>query len=1095
MIASLQVRANSNYLQAISLSGKNMPLTYVFSTIEKQTGLSFFFNISLVKNAKPVTLDLHQVSLDRALRETLKDEDLDFYQTGKTIFIVKKPSPKAVSDILPELGNKIIDVKGRVVDEHGISLRGASVVEKGTNHGVFTDERGEFLLKAVSASSTIEISYLGYQRKEVEAGNSEISTIRMIIATNKLDEAQVIAYGKTSQRLSIGNISTVGAKDIEKQPVTNPLLALEGRVPGLFVTQATGLPGSGVTVRIQGQNSIAYGNDPLYVVDGIPYPSQNLPTTSASAILGGSGGSALVPAGSGNPLSFINPLDIESITVLKDADATAIYGSRGANGVILITTKRGQVGPTKVDFNAHQGWGQVAHKMHLLNTSQYLNMRREALKNDGIASPSATDYDLNSLWDQSKNTDWQKQLIGNTSKITDVQGEVSGGTAGSQFLVGANYHREGSVFPVDVWDQRGSLHFNFNNESPNQKFRFTFSGSYLVDNNHLIPSDLTLSATGLAPNAPSLRNPDGTLNWALAANGNSSWGTNTLAQTLNTSIVSTKNLIGNSAISYQILKGLDIKCNLGYNRLELDEMYLLPLSSVAPQYRASVNRSATFGNGTIDTWIVEPQVTYKQFIGKGKLDLLIGSTIQQSNSNRQQLTGTGYISDLVLADIKSASTVTVASSTASVYKYNAVFARAGYNWADKYIIDLIARRDGSSRFGSNNQLHNFWSFGGGWLFSKEEFVVRNFGFLRFGKLRGSYGTTGNDQIGDYQFLNLYKPLSVGVPYQSTVGINTSALPNPYLQWEETRKLQFGIDLSVFSDRILFSANYFLNHSSNQLLSVGLPITTGFGSITENLPATVENYGWELTINSINISKANFTWNSSFNLTIARNKLTAFPNLAQSIYSSQYVIGKSISITKVLNSIGVNPNDGAYQFLSSKGIATEAPNFTTDRTILLDVKPKYYGGLNNELTYKGFELDFLLQFVKQIAPNFIFGTSTPGLFNTNEPVSVLARWQNKGDLTRIQRFNSNSTLATGFLYETFSQAGYSDASYVRLKNLFLSYRLPGNWQKKAGLKSLKVYVQAQNLFTITKYTGLDPETLSVRSLPTLHVLTTGIQVGL
>jgi len=338
---------------------------------------------------------------------------------------------------------------------------------------------------------------------------------------------QVIAYGTTTRRLSTGDVSTVRAADIEKQPVSNPLLALQGRIPGLQITQASGLAGSGVKVRIQGQNSIGFGSDPLYIVDGVPFASQLLPTINN--ILGESGKVNNIPSGTGNPLSFINSSDIESIDILKDADATAIYGSRGANGVILITTKKGKAGQTKVDVNIQRGYGQVTRRLDLLNTQQYLQMRREAFTNDGLAIPTTTtvpasdNYDL-TFWDQNKSTDWQKVLIGGTARYTDIHGSVSGGNKNITALIGAAYKKETTVFPGDFADQKGSLHVMINNVSENQKFKISLSGNYLIDNNELPGRDLTSAALSLPPNAPSLYNSDGSLNWATDASGSTTWG-------------------------------------------------------------------------------------------------------------------------------------------------------------------------------------------------------------------------------------------------------------------------------------------------------------------------------------------------------------------------------------------------------------------------------------------------------------------------------------------------------------------------------------------------------------------------------------------
>ncbi|HEX9512826.1 MAG TPA: SusC/RagA family TonB-linked outer membrane protein, partial [Puia sp.] len=958
-----------------------------------------------------------------------------------------------------------------------------------------TNEKGEFVLQNVpNGTYTVEISYVGYEKftsEIVASDNTMMVNAELKKSTNRLDEVQVIAYGTTTERFNTGNVSVVKAEDIEKQPVNNPLLALEGRVPGLVITQAAGLPGSGVTVQIQGQNSIGNGNDPFYVIDGVPYTSQLLPSLN-HLLLGTSG---VNNPQAGNPLSYINPSDIESISVLKDADATAIYGSRAANGAILITTKKGKAGQTKADINMQSGWGQVTRKLDLLNTQQYLQMRHEALNNDGITASLANgDYDL-LQWDTTRYTDWQKALIGGTAQYTNVSASVSGGTTTTQYIVGGTYHRETTVFPGHFADQKGSLHFNINSVSANQKFRLQLSGNYLVDNNQLPGIDLTNTAITLAPNEPSLYNADGSLNWAPSATGTSTFYNNPLSYLYNKYTNKANNLISNAVFSYQVLPGLDVRSSFGYTNLQINEIATSPLISTPPEARPYNQSAAQYGNNNINSWIIESQVSYKRVIGKGRIEALVGTTINQNNSNGQQLTGIGYNSDLVLEDIRSAASVTVQSTIASLYKYNALFGRLSYNWDDKYLINLTARRDGSSRFGAANQFHNFGAAGIGWIFSKEAIIRNTLPFLSFGKLRASYGTTGNDQIGDYQFLNLYRPTYAQVPYQGATGLAPNGLANPYLQWEETKKLQFGLEVGFLKDRILLNTNYFQNRSSNQLLNYVLPIITGFVGIARNFPATVQNKGWEFTLTVTNVKTRDFTWSTHINLTLPQNKLVAFPNLASSSYAAALAIGQPITIQHVFHLISVNDTTGIYQFADSKGNPTYNPSFGTDYTVIINTSPKFYGGFQNSFSYKGFQLDFLFQFVKQKALNYFLGYY-PGTEGSNQPVSVLSRWQKPGDIAPIQRYNSNYGLFQQFFdASVFSDAAYSDASYIRLKNLSLSWQLPEVWRKKAHLQNARLYMQGQNLLTITKYQGMDPENESTISLPPLRVLSVGVQVEL
>lgn len=1096
LAAALHVSATGTS-QKVTLSLDHVPVQKVFAEVFRQTGISIVYTESMFKDFSPVTIHMRDASPEEVLDKCLKDQPFAYSMEGSMIVIKKKVSPPAVADSSFS-SPPPIDIHGHITDSSGAPLAGASVTIRGTKTGTTTDVNGNFELRNAKENVILIISYTGYTTKQIKTNGHDL-TVLLSKSNSPLDEIQVIAYGEVSKRFQTGNVTTVKGEDIAKQPVSNPLLALEGRVPGLFITQVNGLPGSAVIVRLQGQNSILNGNDPLYVIDGVPFTSQLLPTTTGGP-LGSSGAFSNGTSLQGNPLSYINPSDIESIDVLKDADATAIYGSRAANGAILITTKKGKIGQTKGEINLQQGWGHITRKINLLNTQQYLEMRHEAFRNNGATPDSNYDYDL-TLWDTTRNTDWQKIFIGGTSQYTNVNASVSGGTSVMQYLVGGTFHRETTIFPGNFDDKKGSLHFNINSQSINQKFHLQLTGNYLIDNNLLPQTDLTASALNLAPDAPALHNPDGTLNWMVAPSGASSWY-NPLAGLYNTYQNKTNNLISNLVLGYKLFNDIEIKSSFGYTSLQTNEFAPSPLIAYKPEQRSSNTSSALYSNSTINSWIIEPQAFYKRNIGKGRLDFLIGTTIQQNNSNGQALAGVGYNSDAVLANILSATTIVPVSSVASVYKYNAAFGRLSYNWDSKYLLNFSVRRDGSSRFGSQNRFHNFGSIAGAWIFTQESFIQNNLPFLDFGKLRGSFGTTGNDQIGDYQNLNLYSPNIVGVPYQNTTGLVPNGLSNPYLQWEETKKIQFGLDLSFYKERILLTANYVHNQSSNQLLSYGLPIITGFYTVNKNFPATVQNTAWELSLTTTNIKTRNFSWTSNINLTIPRNKLISFPDLASSSYSNSLIVGQPVTILKKFHQIGVNDSTGIYEFADSKGSPTYNPSYTTDQTAIIDRAPRYYGGFQNSFSYKGFHLDFLFQFVKQIGASYAY-TFIPGVYiggsvnGYNQPVSVLSRWQKPGDKSNIERFSSDFSTAGAYSYSAGSDAAFTDASFIRLKNLSFSWELPKSLLQKTHLQGCRIFMQGQNLLTITHYAGMDPENQGTvtLSLPPQKVLTVGFQMGL
>jgi len=1104
LIGFLQVSAGTT-AQRLSISVANTSLEKVFAEIEKKTNYVFFYDVSLLQKTKPVTVEMKDASVDDILQVSLKGQGLAFSIQDRTIF-VKREKSKTVSEVAPAAVGEdpALTVSGVVQSESGIPLEGATVTIKGLKKMGVTNSRGEFTMKGVpNGEYVVEVSYIGFEKyvtKVTIANNAARLNARMKQATSGLDEMVVKGYYNTTNRLNTGDVTTVKGEDIQKQPVSDPILALEGRVPGLYIQQTSGIPGAYSTIRIRGQNSIANGNDPLYIVDGVPFSSLSL-SSSVTAIGAVGGANALSNlSGSGlSPFNGLNPADIESVEVLKDADATAIYGSRGANGVILITTKKGKSGDTRFDLNLFTGAGTVAHKMNLLNTQQYLAMRREAFQNDGLAVPSIitkptdNNYDINGVWDTTRYTDWQKVLIGNMTNFTNAQGNLSGGNANTQFVIGGGYSKQGTVFPGDFADAKAMAHVNLNHSSLDRRFGAQFLVNYVNDHSNLPTTNFTSNIT-LAPDAPALYDKLGNVNWQVY-NGTTTFGTNVEGQSKKTATSITTNLISNLNLRYQLLPGLELKSAFGYNHDQMNQSMLTPSTSVGPPNNSvSTTRDNTFATTDFSSWIIEPQVAYQKMLGSGRLDILVGSTFQQNKVSSLTQDANGFTSDALIPNPLSASAIYLLGSNYVLYRYTAVYGRIGYNWQDKYILNLTARRDGSSRFGPGKQFGNFGAVGAAWIFSKEKFVQDNFSFLSFGKIRTSYGTSGNDQITDYQYLSTYSTTS-SQTYQGLTGLSPTRLTNPFFAWEVVKKLEGGLDVGLLKDRILLSASYYRDRTGNQLVGLSLPSQTGFGSIQYNLPAVVQNTGIELTLNTINIKSKNFEWSSSLNGTIPSNKLVAFPNLANfSAYKNQYVVSKSLFIRQLYHNTGVDPQTGLYSFATKN--ANGVPSSPQDYIVSKPVTQRFYGGFQNKLSYKGFSLDIFIQYVNQIG--YGYQTSfpgAPGSVNYNQPTIVLSRWQSVGNLTAIQRFGTTTTTSNARSLLGSSDGALTDASFMRLKNLALSYQLPGGWKARMHLQNARIYLQCQNLFTLTHYLGLDPETSGSLNLPPIRMVTAGLQVGL
>jgi TonB-dependent starch-binding outer membrane protein SusC len=519
-------------------------------------------------------------------------------------------------------------------------------------------------------------------------------------------------------------------------------------------------------------------------------------------------------------------------------------------------------------------------------------------------------------------------------------------------------------------------------------------------------------------------------------------------------------------------------------------MLLIPLSSLNPA-NGSTSGSMQQSNNQFNNWIVEPQLEYQKEMKSMKWMILLGTTFNQSKTQSTTFNATGFPNDALIQDLSAAASVMVQNEKTTLYRYNAFFGRINWNWQEKYLINLTGRRDGSSRFGPDNRFANFGAVGAAWIFSRESFIRKSLPLISFGKIRGSYGTNGNDQIGDYGYLDLWQ--STYNPYNGTTGLTPANLYNPSFKWETNQKMDIGLDLGVAKDRLLIIIDYYHNLTTNQLVGYPLPYITGFSFIQNNLPAKLLNSGWEFELNTTLIKNERINWNLSLNLTFPKNKLLAYPNLAGSNFANVYEIGKSIYLRKLFHNTGVDPKTGIYTFQDvNKDGQITYPEDLTDYKIR---EKAYYGGLVNNIQYGGWQLNFILQFVRQTGYNYqYFYPGAPGTM-INQPATILSRWQQPGNQTTVQQFTQNTGSAA---YQAWSRASaqgdniISDASFIRLKNISLAYHFPQKWMGKNQLQDLRIYIQGQNLFTISNYQGLDPETQSNSILPPLRVLLAGIQ---
>lgn len=607
-------------------------------------------------------------------------------------------------------GQQAITVQGKIYDNLS-SLPGVNVTVKGTTVQTISNYDGSYTIKT-STKDTLVFSMMGYAKREIAIQGRNTINVSMSEEATSLQEVKINAgYYSVKEKERTGSIARITSKDIEKQPVTNVLATMQGQMAGVSVTQSTGVSGGGFDIQIRGQNSLrANGNAPLYVIDGVPYSSEAI----------GGGITATVMPALTSPLNNLNPGDIESLEVLKDADATAIYGSRGANGVVLITTKKGKKGKTTFSTSINSGLGKVTRFMDMMKTPQYLQMRAEAYVNDGITPYPPDAYDINGTWDQNRYTDWQKTLLGGTNEITNIQAALSGGNAQTQFLVSGNFGKETTVFPGEFGYKKGNLHTNLNHESDSKKFRINFTAGYTVQDNNQPSTDVTPEAWSIAPNAPALYDENGNLNWE---NGTFN---NPLRNLEGKSLANTKDLVANMLLSYKLLQNLELKSSFGYTDLHHTESSTFPSTIYNPAYGLGSEYSVLFANNTSrNSWIIEPQLHWNKEFGKARVEALVGSTFQQQNNVQLVQQASGFMSNSLIYNLAAASNISVFTDEATIYKYQAFFGRVNLNWDKRYIINITGRRDGSSRFGPGKQFANFGAIGAAWIFSNEAFIKDN----------------------------------------------------------------------------------------------------------------------------------------------------------------------------------------------------------------------------------------------------------------------------------------------------------------------------------------------------------------------------------
>lgn len=951
-------------------------------------------------------------------------------------------------------------VSGKLIDQKTREpLLGASVIIKGTTNGSTTDTDGKFALRTgQKLPFTLVVSYIGYLTQEVVV-NTEKVVLELAPDSKQLSEVVVVGYGTLERKDLIGSIAKIDPAESKNIVAGGFDAQLQGKVSGVQISSNTGVPGEVVNIRVRGATSINADNDPLYVIDGVFINNNSLQTI-------GTGGKAT------SPIADINPNDIESIEVLKDAEATALYGSRGANGVILVTTKRGNFEQKpKISFNAAYGQAKATRLWELTTGPEHAQLVNEWWVNTGKDTPSLNRTTANrpfrpvveggrGLPEEQKTYDRLGELF-RTANLSNYDLSLSGGTKSTKYYIGGGLNsQEAIIRPITF--QRASFKVNLDqkvNDNVQVGVSNTFTRTYrnqarAGDG----PAGGLLQAALHTPTYLSPVNEQGVLVGRA--------GFDNLTLLLDNYDVNSTSLryIGNIYTDVQLLPNLKFRSSWGidYNNYNESEYWNNLLISGSP------NGLATSSISQFTTWLNEQTLTFRQKIGtKHSFGVLVGNTIQSDLLTRTYAEGRGFANNQ-FTQISSAAT-TAASQSWSKSNLASFFGKVDYNFGGKYLIDFSVRADGSSRFGQNRQWGFFPSAGVAWRVKQESFL-RDVRALSDLKIRASLGVTGNQNgIGNFASQGLW---TGGSGYQNLAGIAPQQLGNADLQWERTRQFNVGLDASFLDQRLSVELNVYNKYTTNGLLLLALPATTGFNNYWSNA-TEISNRGFELGINTINIRKGELQWTTNFNIARNLNNIEQLPNSLR--YGSRDLIlqqqGSPLYSFWVYKELGVSPETGnvIYDDVNKDGQITVA-----DRQIVGSIWPKFFGGLTNNLTYKGFDISlfFSFQYGNKIYNHNRFFGEGGGARDAARVIlaSNNDRWQKPGDITDTPRpdgINVNN-------YRDGGSRWLEDGSFIRLRSLNVGYSLPKSVSRKIGADQLRLYVSGTNLWLLTKYTGLDPE---------------------
>ncbi len=949
--------------------------------------------------------------------------------------------------------------------DDGQPLPGVSVKVQGTGTGTQTSAQGTYTLTVPSTAKALVFSYVGYTTQVENIGTKATVNVKLVTDAKTLSEVVVTGYGTQSKREVTGSVSSIRGGDFADLPVQSLDKAIQGRAAGVQVTSQSGQPGGGITVNIRGVATINGTTQPLYIIDGIQVNSGNL-----------SGQTSV------NALSSINPDDIESIDILKDAASAAVYGALAANGVVIITTKHGRAGKTQINASVQIGQSQAYNPYQVLNAADWFQLRTESFVNvatrtgasvsAAIASANASISSLypgNVIPATLPSYDWVKGIT-QTGKLSQYDLSLSGGDPKTKFFVSGSFNStDGTV--INSSFTRGTFRGNLEHTVSDH---FSIQSSFnLTGSSEVGPTTTAgfftngyFTGTLFTPPVNPIYNPDGTYNTVLV-------GINSLNEIQNAALeerrVGTFQTVDNLALTYKFFTGLSFKAFGGLDFADLRELNYRPatlpvaassLGTGNETYRRNINYNLT---GTFN---------FNKTIGDHSLSAIAGVEYRSVTFNTLSAGAQGFSSPLFDL-VSNASTPTSATSTFSGYKVAGILGSISYKYKDKYFLQGNMRDDGSSRFGASHKFGLFYGVSAGWEITKEDFM-KSIDFITQLKPRVGYGVVGELPTADFGSIAQY---GNGGQYGNPAllgGLRPAALPVPDLTWERSAQSDIGLDFGFLNNRITGSFDVYRKTNNRLILNEQLPGDSGFTGINLNA-GTAKSEGYDLQINTVNVDMKGFRWNTTFNLGYNRTKLIELYNGLQQIGTYQYTVGQPLNLIYTYKWAGVNPADGRPMYYDINGNITYSPK-TTDQQIIGHQYPTLTGGISNTFSYKGASLDFLFQYQ--------YGNSsylqslqyieTSGDIAANQTINQLQRWTTPGQITSVPRPYNGGTEPNGYNIQNLSSRFVEDASYIRLKTVTFNYMLPKTLTQSIGIPSLSLFVSGLNLVTFTHYRGDDPE---------------------